>query len=302
MKNIENYLDVCIITYNRASYLEATIKKFLGTPLKNCNIYVIDNCSTDNTRSVVEKYGDTIKYHKNRFNIGLGANIMRALEFGEKPYIWIIGDDDDYDFEHIDDLISVFDEGKIDLIHVGAHTDMPWTFGGQTINTRTAVEQGYHFFKYSSFIGCDIVKRKAAEEYAIKGYDNIVNTYPHMPFMLSFFEENKPIYISKNRIAKAVLGNQSYNSESLMKWWGNTSKLLNKTEDQKKCFFEQYNNPQKIKWLLLLKYRHKNKKISDETFRSIMQFHSASEKIIAGALYPLYFIKYSLIKSSESNE
>ena len=208
MKNIENYLDVCIITYNRASYLEATIKKFLGTPLKNCNIYVIDNCSTDNTRSVVEKYGDTIKYHKNRFNIGLGANIMRALEFGEKPYIWIIGDDDDYDFEHIDDLIPVFDEGKIDLIHVGAHTDMPWTFGGQTINTRTAVEQGYHFFKYSSFIGCDIVKRKAAEEYAIKGYDNIVNTYPHMPFMLSFFVPVRRRSRANSTIRMAFLANR----------------------------------------------------------------------------------------------
>lgn len=290
MKNIENYLDVCIITYNRASYLEATIKKFLGTPLKNCNIYVIDNCSTDNTRSVVEKYGDTIKYHKNRFNIGLGANIMRALEFGEKPYIWIIGDDDDYDFEHIDDLIPVFDEGKIDLIHVGAHIDMPWTFGGQTINTRTAVEQGYHFFKYSSFIGCDIVKRKAAEEYAIKGYDNIVNTYPHMPFMLSFFEENKPIYISKNRIAKAVLGNQSYNSDSLMKWWSNTSKLLKDYKDQRKCFFEQFNNPNNIRWLLSLKHGLKTNKISEETYHSITQLYTLSEKTIVMTLYPLYVV------------
>lgn len=300
MKQFENYLDICIITYNRASYLEATIDKLLNSPFERCKIYVCDNCSTDNTQSIVEKYGDKVEIHRNRFNIGLGANIMRALEYGVKPYIWILGDDDDYDFEQTDDLIPIFSEGEIGLIQVGAHTDVPWNFGGQTINTRTAVEKGYPFFRFSSFIGCDIYKRDIAIKFAVPGYNNIVNTYPHMPLMLSFYEENKPIYISKGRIAKAVIGNQSYNGDSLLRWWGETCKLLKHRRDQKECFFQQFFWGNKFKMLSVWRYKYLHKQLSKRSFDVALQFFSFPIKVASIFGAPCYGL-YRMITGRRSD-
>lgn len=290
MNQIEDFLDICIITYNRASFLEATISKFLNSPFKNCRIIIIDNCSTDNTKAIVEKYADKVEFHCNRFNIGGNANILRAFEYGTSPYVWIIGDDDDYDFEYTEDLNQVLKKGEIDLIHVGAHTDVEWKYGGQTVRTRSIVERGYPFFRFSSFIGCNIIKRKEGEKFIIKGYNNIANSYPHMPFLLSFYEENKPIYISQKRIAKAVIGNQCYTNDSLIKWWGETCKLLKHREDQKRCFFQQFYSCNKYKQIICWRYQYYHNQLSQNSYSSLLSFFSKSEKVISILVYPAYLI------------
>lgn len=293
MYRLEDYLDICIITYNRSSYLDVTITKFLNSPFKNCKLFIIDNCSTDDTQAVAEKYGNKIEYRRNRFNIGANANIMRAFEYGENPYVWVIGDDDDYDFGYIDDLIPILNDGIVELIHVGAHTDVDWNYGGKIVNTQKIIAEGYPFFRFSSFIGCNIVKRNAVEKFAIQGYNNIVNSYPHMPFLLSFYEEDKPIYICINRIAKAVIGNQGYNNDSLIKWWGGTCNLIKNYKDKRKCFFQQFCNSNKYKQLLVWRYQYHTGLLSRSSYKMAISFFSKTEKLVSLLGYiPYYFYKF----------
>jgi glycosyltransferase involved in cell wall biosynthesis len=99
MEGIEkDLLGICIPTYNRSAYLTECLKSVIdefspyGFP-----IYISDNCSTDDTTSVVsgfEKDYDNIKYVKNNSNLGLYRNILNVIQMAETRYIWFMGDDD----------------------------------------------------------------------------------------------------------------------------------------------------------------------------------------------------------------
>jgi glycosyltransferase involved in cell wall biosynthesis len=91
-------LGICIPTYNRAIYLD----KCLSSITENCKkygfpIYISDNCSVDETESVVDiyeqSYGNVI-YTKNQSNIGPYLNILNVMEMARTRYIWLMGDDD----------------------------------------------------------------------------------------------------------------------------------------------------------------------------------------------------------------
>jgi glycosyltransferase involved in cell wall biosynthesis len=69
----------------------------------------LDNNSNDQTYDVFLKYNTQIndlKYVKNKVNIGLGANILRAVEYSNSEYTWVICDDDIYDFRDSNDVIE----------------------------------------------------------------------------------------------------------------------------------------------------------------------------------------------------
>lgn len=68
-------LSICIPTYNRAEYLEKTLKSIIRQPefnLENVEIIISDNCSSDTTKhlceSISEKYAN-VKYFCNKENI-----------------------------------------------------------------------------------------------------------------------------------------------------------------------------------------------------------------------------------------
>jgi glycosyltransferase involved in cell wall biosynthesis len=106
-KRILNYiymsevlLSVCIPTYNRAGYLDICLDSFcreLRTASNNIELIVFDNCSSDNTREVVQKHmlqEKALQYYKNESNVGADGNMLKCLEKANGEYCWIFGDDD----------------------------------------------------------------------------------------------------------------------------------------------------------------------------------------------------------------
>ena len=74
--SISEKLEIFLITYNRAKKLENTLNQIFAenSPVKNFDITVIDNNSTDSTREVVIKFqtlNGNLKYEKNKYNIEL---------------------------------------------------------------------------------------------------------------------------------------------------------------------------------------------------------------------------------------
>ena len=71
-------LSICIPTYNRASYLQATLDSIVAQPIfqrtSDIEIVISDNCSTDATQDVVavykKKFPDKLFYHRTEKNIG----------------------------------------------------------------------------------------------------------------------------------------------------------------------------------------------------------------------------------------
>lgn len=94
-------LSLCIPTWNRASFLKESLQR-LESQLKNINlldieIFISDNCSSDDTELIVSKYishGMPINYNKNEENIGMDGNFITCVQYSHGHFIWVMGDDD----------------------------------------------------------------------------------------------------------------------------------------------------------------------------------------------------------------
>ncbi|MEH1891113.1 MAG: glycosyltransferase family 2 protein [Nostoc sp.] len=95
-------LTIGIPTFNRAQLLDKQLT-WLAKAIKgfesDCEIFISDNCSTDNTQEVVKKWqiilsNVTFTSNKNSENIGVMGNIACCLKAATSEYVWTIGDDD----------------------------------------------------------------------------------------------------------------------------------------------------------------------------------------------------------------
>lgn len=95
----EPVLSICIPTYNRAEKLKCSI----GTIIRefydkdNVEILVSDNCSPDETESVMEfvlQYYPRVKYYRNEENIGPTRNFISCYKRAHGRYVWLFSDDD----------------------------------------------------------------------------------------------------------------------------------------------------------------------------------------------------------------
>ena len=97
-------VSIGIPTYNRAnSYLRDALRSAVSQTYKNLEIIVSDNCSQDNTESVVKAFDDPrIRYYRQTENIGPVKNRNFCLQQSRGDYFVMLLDDDLID----DDFIS----------------------------------------------------------------------------------------------------------------------------------------------------------------------------------------------------
>lgn len=106
--SVKDDLQIYLITYNRKDYAKRTLDYILDetSPIKDFNITILDNASTDGTSEMLEDYCKrfkNLKHVRHEVNIGGNANICRAYEMAAtcgKKYFWVICDDDKYDFSN----------------------------------------------------------------------------------------------------------------------------------------------------------------------------------------------------------
>lgn len=118
--NLTETLEIILITYNRKDYLEKTLNGILApsSPVKGLDITVLDNFSTDGTSELVQEFAEkypNLKHVIHNRNIGGNANITRAFEIARKPYLWVLCDDDNYDWSDFGEIEKAIEE-DYDLI------------------------------------------------------------------------------------------------------------------------------------------------------------------------------------------
>ncbi|MBD2167181.1 glycosyltransferase family 2 protein [Calothrix membranacea FACHB-236] len=95
-------LTIAIPTYNRAELLDKQLA-WLAQAIKgfesDCEILVSDNCSTDKTPEIIQKWQSilsniTFRANRHAENLGVMKNILYCLNAATTKYVWTIGDDD----------------------------------------------------------------------------------------------------------------------------------------------------------------------------------------------------------------
>jgi glycosyltransferase involved in cell wall biosynthesis len=165
-------------------------------------LHVLDNCSTDQTPAVVaawQKEWPGLRYHRNAYNIGGNANILRALELTQSYYSWVIGDDDVWHMTHIDEVITALHTQKAAVIRLG------WLvapeFAGKKILATTLFQQETFFFASLSMISATMVRRDIMTRHLNWAYQNICYAYPQLvPLIRELSDHPMHVYSVKQAL------------------------------------------------------------------------------------------------------
>lgn len=120
MNKIEESLTVVIPCYNEKDTIEAIVDRVLQAPIKDLEVIVVDNCSTDGTREIirekVESRVDKVIY--NEVNIGKGGSLGKGFKEATKDIV--IVQDADLEYNPIKDyprLIKPIIDGEADVVY-----------------------------------------------------------------------------------------------------------------------------------------------------------------------------------------
>lgn len=91
-------ISVIIPMYNAEKYVGECLECFLNQTFQNFEVIVVDDCSTDNSRAVVEsyreKFGGRLNIYSNEKNSGAGVTRNIGLLFSRGKYIYFMDADD----------------------------------------------------------------------------------------------------------------------------------------------------------------------------------------------------------------
>lgn len=120
MNNIN--IDIVIPTYNRSGHLRLAIESVLAQTMNCFSLFVLDNCSTDDTAEVSAQYEIRgLTYIRNSSNLGMVGNWNRALTVGNAPYLLILHDDDELAPEFLaTTLPMIAGEEQVAFLHSAA--------------------------------------------------------------------------------------------------------------------------------------------------------------------------------------
>lgn len=110
---MKKLVSVNITTYNRVNYLPRCLDSVLSQTYAHLEIVVVDDCSTDNTPEVMERYtqqDSRIKYIRHAHNQGNAYARNTALQNCTGYYVAFMDDDDAWiDAEKIHKQVQIFE-------------------------------------------------------------------------------------------------------------------------------------------------------------------------------------------------
>ena len=94
--NQDDLVSIIMPSYNTADFISETIDSVLNQTYKNWELIIVDDCSTDNTDEVIEKYlsDQRIRYLKNGKNSGAAISRNYALREAKGKWIAFLDSDD----------------------------------------------------------------------------------------------------------------------------------------------------------------------------------------------------------------
>jgi glycosyltransferase involved in cell wall biosynthesis len=112
-------LSVVIPCFNEIGTIEQVVKAVKASPVKNCEIIIVDDCSTDGTRQLlkshIEPQIDRVIYH--RKNKGKGAALRTGFMAATGDIVVVQDADLEYDPQEYPLLIDPILKNKADVVY-----------------------------------------------------------------------------------------------------------------------------------------------------------------------------------------
>lgn len=110
-------VSVVIPTYNRAYCLKYAIDSVLKQTYKNYEIIVVDDGSTDDTKQIIEQYGNKLVYLSQQ-NAGVSAARNKGIRRSNGEWVAFLDSDDEWLPEKLENQLSHINNNPCISIHV----------------------------------------------------------------------------------------------------------------------------------------------------------------------------------------
>lgn len=106
-------LSICIPTYNRAEYLQATLENIFDNISSNIEVVIYDGASTDNTAQLLYEWSlkhVNLTYFIADKNGGVDKDIENVVSLARSEYCWLMSSDDYITPNSIDKILEILTE------------------------------------------------------------------------------------------------------------------------------------------------------------------------------------------------
>jgi len=111
-------VSVIIPNYNHASFLKERIDSVLNQSYNNFELIILDDCSTDNSQSIIENYRGHAKINHIEFNkTNSGSTFIqwkKGFDLAKGDWIWIAESDDVSDIHFLEQLLT---ESEVEIVY-----------------------------------------------------------------------------------------------------------------------------------------------------------------------------------------
>jgi|GEM_PF-6831483 len=110
-------VSVVIPTFNVERYIERAIQSVLKQSWQECEIIIVDDCSTDDTVQVIKQFIDcNIKLYTNPKNYGPSHSRNKAISMAKGDWIALLDADDWFAPERLEILVKLAQEYDADIV------------------------------------------------------------------------------------------------------------------------------------------------------------------------------------------
>lgn len=131
-------VSIIIPNYNHESFLKKRIESVLNQTYRDFELIILDDCSTDNSREIIELYRDHPHVKHIIFNVSNSGSVFKQWEKGISyavgEFIWIAESDDYADAELLRKLVEHINQKETIGI---AYCDSAIVFDDDTLDSKT---------------------------------------------------------------------------------------------------------------------------------------------------------------------
>ena len=107
-------VDIILPNRNKEMYLEETVNSVIKQTYDDWKLFIIDDCSTDNSRKIIEKYSSNKKiniiYLKKNMGVAFSRNL--GIRVSNSKYISFIDSDDLWSNNKLEDQINFMEQNN----------------------------------------------------------------------------------------------------------------------------------------------------------------------------------------------
>lgn len=183
-------VSVIVPVYNVEKYIDKCMQSLIGQTLKDIEIICIDDCGTDNSFKIVEKYAKkdarikTIKHEKNG---GLSMARNTGMSVAKGQYIMFCDSDDYYDETMCEKMYSAIVEKHVGEVVCGVNVK-----GQSTKRFGKIIKdlEEYYTLKYYGLIRYPVASKPSQVSVWVRIFNRELLNYLHLTFLDGLFYED----------------------------------------------------------------------------------------------------------------